>query len=77
MVKMMRLCRDLQLEIWWIASWGIPWGKVWGNLGRLVGGRHLQVAVVVALGFLVILDLLRGMNLHGMATHLTWGILDL
>jgi kynureninase len=71
MVKMMRLCRDLQLEISWIASWVILQVKVRGNLGRLVGVRHSQVAVVVALSFLGILDLLGGMNLHGMATHLT------
>ena len=59
MVKMMRLCRDLQLEIWWIASLGILKVKVRGNLGRLVSVRHPQVAVVVALNFLGILDLLR------------------
>ena len=66
----MRLCRDLQLEIWWIASRGILWVKVRGNLGRLVSGGHPQVAVVVALNFLAILDLLGRMNLHGMATYL-------
>jgi hypothetical protein len=71
MVKMMRFCRDLQLEIWRIASLGILKVKVRRDLGRLVSGRHPQVAEVVALNFLAILDLRGGMNLHRMATHLT------